>query len=601
MSNPWDNDPIVEMPWARDPVFDPSGMTIDPNGRPAVMRPPRADAGYDEPTPPQPGNWWQENIIGRGEADTGGERVGALIGDMIRGTGSGIVRGATGLADLPGRAADLALRGVGNVAESVVGGGNRAPAWADQISEIVRGTNPFAPSGLGTAEQGVRNIPGGDAAMDYAPETTAGDYAQNVGEFLPGALLFGGAGAGQGMGRAAMENAVRYGLIPGVASEAAGQATEGTAAEPYARTAAALASGVLAARPSNAARPIIPSADPEDARMAGTLMRNGVRPTAGQVTRSSALRRMEGTLDAVPGQAEDFTAAAMRTTGSTAARATPDALRAASDDIVRTMDDAVAGVSFLPSPQMAQQADDVVQGYLRATAEGSVVPDVRNVADEIMDAATNPNAAQISLSTLQDWRSRLGRLMRSPDGQVREAAWGLRSIIDDATEAQLQSAGRSNDVARLSTAREQYRNWLAVSDASTRAGAENGIISPTQLNQSVIRSQGRRNASIGNTTELGELSRSGAGILRAEPTVSAGGVRSISTNLGGSLGGAAAGYQLMPGNPVLGGLVGGVAGSGAIGGGQAAMRSRAVQNFLMDPRNQIIRAMIAAGPGTVSQ
>lgn len=588
MSNPWDNDPVVEMPWSRDPAFDATGMTVDPNGRPVAMLPPRADEGYAEATP----------TAERGIFPTGSRaaRIAEVAGDMAQSAGSGLARGFAQLMDTPGEL----QRGVGNALEFGVERvmGDRAPAWSDQISDIAS-VGPMSPR-PGMMEEGVRAFPGGASALDFQPETTGGEYAQNVGEFLPGAMLFGGAGPGQSVARAMLGNAVRYGAIPGLASEAAGQATEGTAAEPYARLAAALASGTLAARPSGSARPVLPSADPEDARMAEALIRSGVRPTVGQVARSGTLRRIEGTLGDVPGQAEDFTGAAMRTTGSAAPRATPEALSQASRGIVQVMDDAVAGVSFVPSVQMAQQADDAVNNYLRATAEGSVVPDVRNIASEIVDAATTPGGTQISLATLRDWRGRLGRLMQSNDAQVREAAYDLRSIIDDATTAQLQAAGRTDDVARLATAREQYRNWLAVADAATRAGAENGILSPTQLHQSVIRSQGRRNVAVGNTTPLGDLTRSGAGILRPESTVQPGGVREMSQAATGAVGGGLAGAQLLPGDPLLGGLVGALAGGQAVSGGQQAMRSRAVQNVLMDPRSQIARALIASGSGVAA-
>lgn len=65
-----------------------------------------------------------------------------------------------------------------------------------------------------------------------SPRTTVGRYAHTVGEFLPGIMA-----PGQSLAR----NALLYAALPGVASEAAGQATEGTSAEPYARLAAALA------------------------------------------------------------------------------------------------------------------------------------------------------------------------------------------------------------------------------------------------------------------------------------------------------------------------------------------------------------------------
>lgn len=63
----------------------------------------------------------------------------------------------------------------------------------------------------------------------YKPQTKAGKYTRTVASFAPAALTPGGP-----VRRAA--NVV----VPGVMSEAAGQATEGTAMEPYARVAAAM-------------------------------------------------------------------------------------------------------------------------------------------------------------------------------------------------------------------------------------------------------------------------------------------------------------------------------------------------------------------------
>ena len=69
----------------------------------------------------------------------------------------------------------------------------------------------------------------------YQPKTIVGDYAQTVGEFVPGALL---------MPEGSLAtNALRYGLLPALSSETAGQLTKGTAAEPWARA----AGGILGA------------------------------------------------------------------------------------------------------------------------------------------------------------------------------------------------------------------------------------------------------------------------------------------------------------------------------------------------------------------
>ena len=72
----------------------------------------------------------------------------------------------------------------------------------------------------------------------YQPKTIVGDYAQTTGEFLPGALLMPGGGLAR--------SALRYGVLPALTSETAGQLTKGTAAESWAR----LAGAILGASPS---------------------------------------------------------------------------------------------------------------------------------------------------------------------------------------------------------------------------------------------------------------------------------------------------------------------------------------------------------------
>jgi len=69
----------------------------------------------------------------------------------------------------------------------------------------------------------------------YQSKTIVGDYAQTAGEFVPGALLM-----PEGSLAA---NALRYGLLPALSSETAGQLAKGTAAEPWARA----AGGILGA------------------------------------------------------------------------------------------------------------------------------------------------------------------------------------------------------------------------------------------------------------------------------------------------------------------------------------------------------------------
>jgi|SRR5882672_453655 len=72
------------------------------------------------------------------------------------------------------------------------------------------------------------------SGLQHTPTTTPGEYAQTAAEFIPAAVL--------GPGSVA-RNVIAQGIVPGLVSEAAGQATKGSDLEPYARGGAALLSG----------------------------------------------------------------------------------------------------------------------------------------------------------------------------------------------------------------------------------------------------------------------------------------------------------------------------------------------------------------------
>lgn len=140
--------------------------------------------------------------------------------DVGRSFGSGLVRGSTAIADLP---ADL----VGAAASGLNWVGAVGDDFADRMkgnAQALMSLTPFR-TGRNYADT---HAPG---ARTYEPKTTAGEYARTVGEFIPGA-----AASGAGL--------VGAGVVPGLASEAAGQATEGTALEPAARLIGAVAGPV---------------------------------------------------------------------------------------------------------------------------------------------------------------------------------------------------------------------------------------------------------------------------------------------------------------------------------------------------------------------
>lgn len=498
----------------------------------------------------------------------------STISDVGQSLASGAMRGVGGLLDLPSTAIDLLGRGAISAAEMGSGVFGYENPQGFQSARDVWSTGR-APS----AQSGIETITGGFSERE--PQTTAGQYARTVGEFMPGALLGGGG---------SIPRLLRYGVAPGLASEAAGQATEGMSVggvdlEPIARIGAAVAT------PSVIGRAISPfgGADPSRVAAAQRLRREGVDVRAGEQTGSAALRRAEGSLEATPQQMEQFTSAAMRSIGSRADRANPAALQEAERRIVSAMDDVLQSTSVQATPTMAQRAVQVADDYLQNAPAGAVVPRVRALVDDILDAATNPRSQAISLERMRLWRSGLGRMTQSADEATRHAAIELRGLIDEATDSALISAGRMDDISRLSEARTQYRNLLAVQDAATRAGAEGGVLSPMALNQSVIRTQGRRAYAMGTGTDAADLSRAGAQVLRSEPTVQAGGARSLPqlTQGGMTAGMGALGYQF---GGVPGAVAGGVLGSMTPAMGRALVGTAPIQAYL---RNQAMGA--AAG------
>lgn len=501
----------------------------------------------------------------------------SVVGDLLKSTASGIGRGAAGLLDLPG----MAVTGAGGLMTS---GLEATGLISPETGGIMRDTFASMPTGSGsTFREGLAGVTGG--ASEYQPQTTAGEYAGTVGEFLPGAM----AGGLPGMaGRA-----LAYGVIPGLASEGAGQLTEGTALEPYARAAAGLGASFLAGRPGAF------QGDDEAARMANVTRDAGVKGiTTGQAKGSQPLMRLEGRLQATDDQLKDFTAATMGKLGSKAKVATPDKLMEVEKQIVGQMDDAVRGVDITPTQTHATTAARVAADYADRVPAGNLTPRVKGIAKEI--AALAKSGKTVALERIKTWRSDIGSLTVSPDAATREAAHNLRKLLDDMTDAALTAAGRTEDIAKLAAGRESYRNYIGVRDAASRAGAESGILSPQALNQSMIRAMGREAYATGRTTPMVDFTRSAAATLRPAPAVSAGGVRSIGEALPAALAtlGAGAGYGA--GFGPLGMAASGLAGALAPSLGQAAMRSGPVQSLLRDPANAMTNIGRAI-PGLLAQ
>lgn len=436
------------------------------------------------------GRMLYENVIGSGEVDTPGER----LGQMIRGAGAATARG---MADVPAMPANIAQLGAMGV-EKALG--------MDEPSMVSRGL-----AALPDTRGILGAIPVIGPESRYEAPGKAGEYISAIGEFA------GGAGAASGP-RAML----KYGVAPGAASEAAGQVTEGTAAEPYARVGAAIAApfGVGAAQ-SAAQKVISPMAgrlDPSRMQAVQTLRDAGVTPTAGQVIGGrEAQNQLYREAATTKGRAladnalEDFTAAALKSVGSTARKATPDALEEAATRIGGVFDDAVAGVGITPSVADLSQFSKALDTYRQMAPKDAVAPIFKNINKALVQSHRSGNP--IAASSVSSWRSTLSKLTTSPDTATRQAAIDALEAVDDAINTSLKSAGKPEMVAKLAEARNQYRNLLAIERAAQRA--EGGVITPAQLRTALL-VQGRRRYVQGKG-DLGQLARAGTEVLGALP------------------------------------------------------------------------------------
>lgn len=169
---------------------------------------------------------------------TGGE----LAADAVKSGGIGLVKGGIGMAGTIGDAQDVA----GNLSAWIAEKLGASPETASTVKDYASRYSVPVPGAIGVKVPSSSDLQAGiekHTGKFYEPKSTLGKFSQSVGEFIPGSAL----GPGGAVRKTAMA------VVPAVASEAAGQATEGTAAEPYARIVSALAGGVAAGgRPSSA-------------------------------------------------------------------------------------------------------------------------------------------------------------------------------------------------------------------------------------------------------------------------------------------------------------------------------------------------------------
>lgn len=533
--------------------------------------------------------------------------------DVAKSGGVGLAKGAISMAGLPGDARQVASLATDKIGQMLGASPEAVASFKDKAQQagyMIPGLNYIA---AGPTSADLQKKVEGVTGEFYKPQTTAGQYAQTVGEFAPG--LLGGPG---GIGRRALTQV----LAPGLGSEAAGQAAEKFGPEgsaPYARVGGAIA-GALA--PSALSRVITPlPTNPVRNAAAETLRREGVTDiTAGQATGRKGLQYFEAERgngqQLAENAGEQFTAAALRRAGiNDATRATPEVIDGAFTRIGREFDYLAQNNQARVDSALVGDLRQSIDNYNNVVSPPNRTPAVRNFLEEINNIAQRTNG-DIPGQSYQSLRSRMERAARGMGNnpEARNAIRDMREALDDAMERSIRRNGRPDDLQAWQDARREYRNMIVIEQAATGAGegAASGLISPAALRQATVTKQGRRNYARGDG-DFADLARAGVNIMSPLPNSGTPG-RLAAQNMGmgtsavvGALLGGGAGTAVLPGvGSSLGAAAGAAAGlavprtlgrAATSGLGRQYLGNQALAGFQqgLDPRQSALIDALLAG------
>lgn len=351
----------------------------------------------------------------------------------------------------------------------------------------------------------------------------------------------------------------------------------------------AAAGAALPAAVAGGKRIISPSRAPQAKTNATNVLRNeGVELTAGQATGNKNLQYREAELGGsaaenfMERQAEQFTSASLRRIGVNAPRATHDVIANAADNIGQAFDDTAARNFIQPDQRMGRDLQSAWRRFEGSTNPSTRPPVIQRV---ITDIYGKGNGQRMTGEWYKSTRSELGRLSKSQNPELAEAARDLQHALDDAMERTIQQFNPA-DLGAWREARRLYRNLLVIEDAATRAGAASaeGVITPQALRSAAIKHNKRAFARGRN--DFVELADAGVSAMTPLPNSGTAG------RLGAKLfvpAGAATGAT-------VGGMVGGPVGAGVGAGIGAAIPWAAGRALMSAPGRAYLTNQLAAQP-----
>lgn len=418
-------------------------------------------------------------------------------------------------------------------------------------------------------------------------ETRGGEYAETIGEFAGPSM------AGKGKLAAKALQAV----TGGAGSEAAGKAAEGSKAEPYARVLGAMGGMGLPGMIKRAVTPF--PIGPERKALVDILRKEGVEPSAGDVSGSKTVRYAEHALGDAPGAGgantaarekikDDFTKAVLKRVGEDSTRATPEIIDRAFTRIGSEFDRLSAAHKAQIDPAYVNDLMKAQKDYEHLFVDPLAKPMVQNVVDHAFNQLAKSRVMdgeqyQALRSRIEKMRSRAAR---GGDPDVSDFLGDVRKAMDDLMERNIAKTS-PKDLGAWKDARKQYRNMMVVERAATGAADEAapGAISPARLRQALVQ-QSRRGYARGQG-DFSDLARAGDTLLKPPPssgTSERAWLHAIPAAIGGGLG------KAFGGAPEA--LAAATAGAAAPGVAGRALMTPAIQSYL---KNQAITKDLSPG------
>lgn len=421
---------------------------------------------------------------------------------------------ASALTDLPHKRVrgflDNAKDFFKSIPRGALSGLSTAGSASGQAAQIEMGQPVDVPSPEQTTAILEKNVTG---ALPV-PEGRAGKYGAAVGEMLGNPVSY--------LGPGGLPAKIVAATAGGLGSEAAGQATEGTKYEPYARAAGAFAGPVAV----NAARRAITPFPASDERMGlvKDLSDRGVTSlTAGEKTGSPTLQGLESKLGNTLGTGykaesiaekgkEQFTKAVMADVGETGMATQPE-LQTAKNRIGGEFNRLSGANNLRADNQLIHDIIDTSKKY-DAVLDANQKPIFDKLLGNIVDKAVQGG---MTGEEYQIARSQLGskaRGLQVTDPESAKAFKGLQRALDANMERGLSPA----DKIAWRKARDEYGRLKDIEGSVAKEGEKlvEGVVDPAALNRSI---SGGKDASAAARGQLpySKIARAGAGVM-VEPT-----------------------------------------------------------------------------------